>query len=192
MGAIININQPNIKSIKPPKIIIDTNVLIDVFYSNPSKEITYREKQYQNYINDCVNRKIPLYTTGINIYETFHVIDNINKDIYALSNNTKLTLKEYHKIEDEVKKVHKDCEIIYKSINATIKIISHSTTEAYIQNYINKENSCLDLYDIVLLKTAENEKIKYILTHDSDFAYSPEEIKDFYVLTQNSDMINRE
>lgn len=190
MGSIININQPNALAVRPTKIIIDTNVLIDLFYSNASIRTKYRARQYQNYINFCVQKKIPLYTTGINIYETFHVIDNINKDLYNSKNGTKLELKEYHKIGSEVKKVHKEFDVIFKSLSAIINIIPHTTSNDHIENYISKSDSSMDFYDIVLLKTAEDEQIKYILTNDSDFISNPEYIKNCNILTQNSTMIN--
>lgn len=190
MGNIININQPNALAIRPSKILIDTNVLIDLFYSHPLGRPSYRARQYQNYMNGCLQKKIPLYTTGINIYEIFHVIDNINREFYNSKNGSNLNLKEYHKIDSEVKKVHKEFDMIFKSLSTVITVLPHTTTNEHIENYISKSDSCMDFYDIILLKTAEDEQFNYILTHDADFISNPAYVQNYNILTQNSAMIN--
>lgn len=57
MSTIWNIKSPNINSLNIPHLILDTNVLLDVFYSNSGKNSTDREKIYQNFITKCISKK---------------------------------------------------------------------------------------------------------------------------------------
>jgi len=182
MSTIWNIKSPNINSLNIPHLILDTNVLLDVFYSNSGKNSTDREKIYQNFITKCISKKIPLYTTELNIYECFHVIESINKELYDNS----LSIKQYHKIKSETEKVHKDFKILYESIKKTLKILPASLSDVQISEYIDSTNLYLDLYDFALLKIAEENNIKFILTNDPDFWGNMEYIEKYYILTQNN------
>lgn len=186
MAHIWNINSPLINSTNFQHLLLDTNILLDVFYSNASKEVTHREISYQNFVTKCLSKKIPLYTTEFNIYECFHVIDNISKDLYDKS----LSLKEYHKIKDEREKVHKDFKIIYTAIRNALKILPASLSEDEILEYIDITNNYYDLYDFALLKIAKQNGLKYILTNDADFCSNMDYIKPFEIFTQNTKMLN--
>ncbi len=187
---ILNIKSPMVKVKNLSKVMIDTNVLIDVFYSNISKEISLRERIYQNFVNECITNKKELYTTEYNIFEAFHLIDKINLDIYCECNEKQITMKEYHKIEEERVKVHQQLKIFYNSVKKALEIIPYSLNDTEINKYIIATDNTYDLYDFALLKAIEENNFKYLLTHDSDFCSNIEYVSNIYILTQNDKMIN--
>lgn len=184
---VININSPMIKPKNFNKIIIDTNILIDVFYSNIGKEISNRERNYQNFLSNCINTHIPLFTSKYNIFEALHVIDNINCGLYERKTCKEINLKEYHKINEERIKVREDFKIFYNSIKKPIKILDYSLKENELEEYFEDVDNTYDLYDFILIKTAQHYNFKYLLTHDSDFYKN---IENMIILTQNSNLIN--
>ncbi len=189
MAIAININAPSLKLAKGEKIILDTNILLMQFYSNPLEKDNERKKGYQNFINKCITNKLKLYTTQLNIYESFHMIDKINLDIYNAVNGTDLNIKNYHKIEEERIKVHSDMEIFYKCLSNAITILQDYTEEHWIDEYI-PSNNCLDLYDFALVKISEANGISSILTNDSDFISDIDLIQNFNIFTQNNKILN--
>ena len=139
-----------------------------------------------------MSNKIELYTTELNIYEGFHVIDKINLDIYNRDKSSKIILKDFHKIESEVKKSREDMDIFYKCIEKSIKILpTGSLKEIFTTDFFDSSN-CLDIYDYALLKISSKNKIYNILTDDSDFISDKALIEDFNILTQNSDILNNQ
>lgn len=186
---IYNINSPNCKLAKSEKIIIDTNILLMVFYSPYIQQGKTYKQNYQNFFYRCISNKMNLYTTQGNIREALHVIDNISLSIYNIQNKTDLDLKQYHKIETEVIKVHKDMDIFYKCVSGAINIISNEDIDKWINDYFNATNS-LDLYDYDLIITAKQNKITNILTDDSDFVSDMNLISGLNLLSQNSKILN--
>ena len=184
-----NIKNPLTPNIAVPKILLDTNILVHIFYNNLYQNTTNISRQYQNYVNHLITKKEKLYTTEFNIYEMYHVIDKINRDIYSRENGQDISLKEYHKNQTEVKKVHKEFKASYDTLKNCIQILPYQFEKEDIDDFCEKDESSLDFYDYMLLKVADKEKFKYILTDDADFVSNLDYIKNFDIMTQNNEMI---
>lgn len=185
----ININTPSFKLSKSDKIILDTNILLMVFYGKfIQKNISYK-KGYQDFVNRCLSNKNVIYTTETNICEALHVIDKISLDLYNNKNKVKIGLKEFHKISSESNKVRKDMEVFYNCIKNAIQIIPNEESDNWLNEYFSN-NDALDMYDYYLIYITKNNNIKNILTDDEDFICNQDLISGLNILSQNSKIFN--
>lgn len=186
----ININSPMCQISKTDKIILDTNILLMVFYSKYIQKDPKYKKGYQDFVNKLLCNKNKVYTTETNINEALHVIDKTALDLYNKRNKTSLGLKEFHKITSELIQVHKDMKIFYNCIKEAIIILPSGNLNEWITEYFSND-APLDLYDYFLINVAKTNTIKNILTDDEDFIYSSELIEGLNILSQNSKIFNK-
>lgn len=186
----ININSPICKISKTDKIIIDTNILLMVFYSKYIQKDPKYKKGYQDFVNRLLGNKNKVYTTETNINEALHVIDKTALDLYNKKNKTSIGIKEFHKITTELNQVHNDMKIFYNCIKEAMIILPSGNLNEWITEYFSNE-APLDLYDYFLINSAKKNNIKNILTDDEDFKYGRELIDGLNLLSQNSKIFNQ-
>ena len=184
-----NICSPIFKLSKGDKVLVDTNILLMVFYSPYIQQNKPYKQAYQNFFYSCINSKVILYTTQENIREALHVIDNISLTIYNKQNKKQLKLKDFHKISAEVKNVHRAMELFYMGVKQAVNIILNEDMNQWINDYFQSTN-CIDLNDYDLIKTAQRYNIKNILTDDCDFVTDINLINGLNLLSQNSKILN--
>ncbi len=186
----ININSPAFCKIKNEKIILDTNILLIMFFSyNMNEESKDYKKQYQNFIKNNLKNNT-FFTSRINICESFHVIDKTKLEMYNNEHKTQISIKEFHYIKEEIEKTRKDMKIFYECVKNVINILpNEDLKEEWMEEYLNSKNS-LDLYDFALIKIAQENNIKNILTNDYDFVSDPDLVKNMNIYSQNSRILN--
>lgn len=185
----ININSPICKISKSDKIILDTNILLMVFYSKYIQKDPKYKKGYQDFVNKCLCNKNKLYTTEININEAFHVIDKTALDLYNNKYKTSIGIKEFHKITSELIQLHEDMKVFYNCVKEAIIILPSGSLNEWITGFFSND-APLDLYDYFLINATKNNNIKNILTDDEDFIHDKELIKELNILSQNSKIFN--
>lgn len=192
--TILNIQSPNVQNVKNIySIILDTNVLYYVFIGNNIAPSSI-EKQYQSFILKCINKKVKLYTSSINISELFHLYENEKLKLYNAQNNTSLTLKEFHKIKTERTNIRQEFKVYYNNIKNTINVLDDISPINNIESFLDSGDDTVDLFDFSLVSCCEKHKINYIITNDSDFFINESGFNisiSLYILTANTSLINK-
>ena len=188
-----NINNFSMFS-KTKSIAIDTNVLLWTFYSNISFSSSYQKKIYPSLLTKILNIKgCKIYTTAVNLFEIFNVVEKTEYEIYLKLNNinsSKLTLKQYRNIESERNKLKNTCELIFKQISQFIDIVDLELTNFDLQNFnLNYTNHKYDIFDYTLVKFAKENNVDYILTDDKDFSIGSYLLDGINIMTANKNLI---
>lgn len=188
-----NINNFSMFS-KTKSIAIDTNVLLWTFYSNISFSSGYQKKIYPSLLTKILNIKgCKIYTTAVNLFEIFNVVEKTEYEIYLKLNNinsSKLTLKQYRNIESERNKLKNTCELIFKQISQFIDIVDLELTNFDLQNFnLNYTNHKYDIFDYTLVKFAKENNVDYILTDDKDFSTGSYLLDGINIMTANKNLI---
>lgn len=188
-----NINNFSMFS-KTKSIAIDTNVLLWTFYSNISFSAGYQKKIYPSLLTKILNIKgCKIYTTAVNLFEIFNVVEKTEYEIYLKLNNinsSKLTLKQYRNIESERNKLKNTCELIFKQISQFIDIVDLELTNFDLQNFnLNYTNHKYDIFDYTLVKFAKENNVDYILTDDKDFSTGSYLLDGINIMTANKNLI---
>ena len=188
-----NINNFSMFS-KTKSIAIDTNVLLWTFYSNISFYFVFQKKIYPSLLTKILNIKgCKIYTTAVNLFEIFNVVEKTEYEIYLKLNNinsSKLTLKQYRNIESERNKLKNTCELIFKQISQFIDIVDLELTNFDLQNFnLNYTNHKYDIFDYTLVKFAKENNVDYILTDDKDFSTGSYLLDGINIMTANKNLI---
>ena len=122
---IYRITDKNIESLtffsKYNSVVIDSNVLLWNFYGNISYSSDYQKNIYQPLLSKIISIDgCKIYTTSINIFEIFNVVEKTEYKIY-LSTSSKTenmtTLKQYRQIPKERERIKNICSLILKQIS---------------------------------------------------------------------------
>lgn len=177
-------NQLNIKT-----LAVDTNILLWMFYGNSMYAQAYQKNIYPDFLVKMIsNKACKIYTTIFNICELCNVIEKTEYELYLQENNLKqedFNKKRYRQIVEEREKIKKIIKLSYDQISQVIEIESYNVDEEFILEYIEKYvEHKYDIFDFALIKFCEENEIKYLLTDDSDFISTIEEMN-INIITAN-------
>ena len=174
-------------------IVIDTNVLLWNFYGNISYSSAYQKNIYQPLLSSIATKGCKIYTTTINIFEVFNMIEKTEYKIYLSNNNLdekQFSLKQYRQLSDERERIKNTCNLILKQISQCINVVDISIKNENIEEFNNNFTSHkYDIFDFTLLKFAEENNINYILTDDKDFSTGSYLIDKVNIMTANKFLV---
>lgn len=194
---IYHFNDKNIGNLtlfsKSNSIVIDTNVLLWNFYGNLSYSSGYQKDIYQPLLSKIVSIKgCKIYTTTINIFEVFNVIEKSEYRIYLNNNNldnTKFTMKQYRQLPEERKKIKNTCDLILKQISKCMNVVDVTIKKDDINEFNENFNfHKYDIFDFALIKFAKDNNIDYILTDDKDFSTGSYLLDTINIMTANNNL----
>lgn len=178
---------------KSSSIVIDTNVLLWNFYGNISYSSAYQKNIYQPLLSSIVTKGCKIYTTTINIFEVFNMIEKNEYKIYLSNNNldeNQFNLKQYRQLSYERERIKSTCNLILKQISQCINVVDISIKNENIEEFNNNFTSHkYDIFDFTLLKFAEENNINYILTDDKDFSTGSYLIDKVNIITANKFLV---
>ena len=194
---IYRITDKNIENVtffsKYNSVVIDSNVLLWNFYGNISYSSDYQKNIYQPLLSKIISIDgCKIYTTSINIFEIFNVVEKTEYKIY-LSTSSKTenmtTLKQYRQIPKERERIKNICSLILKQISKCINIVDVTINYEDIKNF--NDNYTLhkyDIFDYILLKFAKDKNINFILTDDKDFSKGSYLLDNINIMTANRNL----
>lgn len=187
-----NINNFSMFS-KTKSIAIDTNVLLWTFYSNISFSSGYQKRIYPSLLSKIISIKgCKIYTTTINLFEIFNVVEKTEYEIYLKLNNIDkfaLSLKQYRNIDEERIKIRNICELIFKQISQFVTIVDLNLTNSDLLNFnSNYTDHKYDIFDYTLIKFSKENNVDYILTDDKDFSPNSYMLDEISIMTANNNL----
>lgn len=155
----------------PHTVLIDTNVLLWIFYDRSTSFKDYQKEKYPNIFANTVNDNKYVVNTVI-LSELFNLIEKTEYKLYRDDNKLteEYTLKKYRKNLEERKKLKQRIELIYQQIHNAIEIRDCNISTKSIDGY--KNNMCshlLDCNDYIVAEFCRENNISKILTDDSDY-----------------------
>lgn len=176
----------------PSSILVDTNVLLWVFYGKYGFKIDKYKASYSKFLSKSLQNKVSVYTTSLNVSEVFHLIEYAEFKFYCEKNNIKITstnrtaeLKKYRSDSNEQNNLKKEFFNVYNQITKQMHILSSNVSHKDVVEYINQAPNCPDFFDLAFIKICNDNLIKSILTDDSDFKNLS---KNFDIYTNNVKM----
>lgn len=194
---IYKINDKNISNLtlfsKTTSVALDTNVLLWNFYGNITYSSEYQKDIYQLLFSKIIDIKgCKIYTTTINIFEVFNVIEKTEYKLYLNDNKLdaqSFTLKQYRQISEEREKIKNMCDLILKQISECMEIIETSIhTDDIIEFNEHFTTHKYDIFDFSLLKFTKENNIDYLLTDDKDFSTGSYLIDQINIMTANRNL----
>lgn len=182
-------------SVLTPKtsIAVDTNILLWTFYDNISYIRNYQKNIYPTFLEKTLmDKRNKIYTTILNIFEMFNIIEDTEYKIYLKLNNLSeknFKKKDFRKIDVEKLKIKNKFKLLYNQISASIKILDYNTNNLFLNDYMdNFEQHKYDIFDFSLIKCCIEYNISFILTDDSDFSTNSYLMNKLNIITANSNL----
>lgn len=175
----------NIKS-----LAIDTNILLWTFYGNVIYAQAYQKNIYPDFLSKMIeNQGCKIYTTIFNICELCNVIEKNEYELYLQENNLNqedFNRKQYRQIISERERIKEIIKLLYEQISQVVEIKAYNIDESFILEYMEKyAEHRYDIFDFALIKFCKENEIKYLLTDDSDFICTLEDVNDINIITAN-------
>jgi len=180
----IDITQFDVASCNESTFILDTNVLLYVFYPNSSP--TYAAS-YSNFVAALINNKKKLCVPMFYLCEAFHVIEKTECKLYNKQNHTSIKLKDYREIPAERSKVKGILRLFLDNIKNIPEIVIEeqtlvtSSADTFIDNY---DSHSLDYFDLCLEEFSDSNGYP-IITNDKDFINGVFKSSDIYTSNPN-------
>ena len=174
MPFVYNFSQKFDSEKVPSPILLDTNVLADLYYDrngiiqNNSMESLL---PYHQVIRACLSNKHPLYISAHNILELFHIFLRHDHEIYNKISKQNCSIKVYRAISSEKQARASRYQLILDQIRSSgILITGLSLEEQIVNEFVQAlDKNTMDANDFLLANLAL-EKDYAVLTDDGDYA----------------------
>lgn len=195
----MNINALGVLDIKndtplPEDIFfVDTNVWFWLTYERASlgtnKPLPYQINNYPDYIEAAYLSNSKIYRSGLSLAELSHQIEQVEKDIFCLTNNIVVKTKEFRRnYPFERANVVEQIELAWEQVKQMglpleSEIINELVSDAALSRI---QSQFIDGYDMFLVEFIDSAGIKNIISDDSDMA----SVSGIYLYTANERIIN--
>lgn len=161
------------------KILLDTNILIDLFYP---LDFESTSNKYESLFNSLITQKSCLIVSSIQISEFINRCIRIQYKLYQTAmNNLSLEFKKgYRSTEDYREKMHAILDIIKTDIMTHFKFIDDGFSQMNSKN-IFLYGFSYDFNDSLLVEIVRTQNA-ILVTNDADFANYK---ADFQIVTSN-------
>lgn len=191
----ILLSKCSTSNITKSKILLDTNILLWVFYERISLSKSYQKLIYPSFVETLLKKDSNnvLYTTIYNILEAFSVIENNEYEIYLTENSLDKKIfskKNYRLIQLEREKIKSILGLFFEQLSNALEITETQISKTdLIEFYDTYTEQYLDSNDFALIKICNEGDFDYLLTDDADFkTYSNE--CNFTLITANSHVVH--
>lgn len=158
--------------------LVDTNVWYWLAYSRASQSVrpplSYQTTLYPGYINAALGVGARLLHSGVSLAELTHVIEQVERDIYAAASGP-ISTKEYrHNLPYERRRVCAEIQAAWGVVTSLAEplplLIDAQTTTAALTRLHTTQ---VDGYDLLLLESMQRHGVVQVITDDGDFATVP-------------------
>lgn len=190
----ILISKHSTSNITKSKILLDTNILLWVFYERINSSKSYQKLIYPCFVETLLKKDSSnvLYTTIFNILEAFSVIENNEYEIYLAENSLDkktFSKKDYRLISVEREKIKSMLELFFEQLSTALEITENQISKVdLIEFYTTYTEQYLDSNDFALIKICNEGNFDYLLTDDADFGTYSNECS-FTLITANAHAI---
>lgn len=175
MSNIINIQVA--RPVHTDKYFVDTNVWFWFTYcaskeiSTSSKPKRYQIEKYPEFIEKALDAGAKLFHCPLIFSELANVIERTEYEIFISDHkNSKVTRKGFRKIVAERKKVIREIEVAWSTVNSISTCLSVNLSEKTIPPAIfHMQSAPLDAYDAFYLQVMSSEGISKLISDDRDF-----------------------
>jgi hypothetical protein len=172
---------------------VDTNVWFWLTYERASlgsnKPLPYQLENYPEYIDAAYLSNSKIYRSGLSLPELAHQIEQVEKDIFCLSNGRKeLKTKDFRRnFPKERANVVEQIELAWEQVKQMgDPLETEIINETVIDSALNRfKSQFIDGYDIFLMEFVKEAGITNVISDDSDIASVP----GLYLFTANKNII---
>ena len=155
--------------------LVDTNVWYWLTYSRASQSVrpplAYQTTRYPGYLNAALGVGAQLVYSGLSLAELTHVIEQVERDIYAATAGP-ISTKEYrHNLPQERRQVCAEIQAawgVVTSLAAPLPLLVDAQTATAALTRL--PTTLVDGYDLLLLESMQRQGVVQVLTDDGDFA----------------------
>jgi PIN domain. len=174
MCRIIDITNPNIEEADGRAFILDTHILLWVFYSRCAITKAYQKTVYPEFIKHLISKNCKLIVSALNINEMLHFIEKNECDIYNNLHGKNLSVKRFRQLAEQRIFVQSETQLILRQIAGieNFSIIPMTVDLPIIDSFVGNlsKHNC-DFFDYFLLDYCNKNGIA-LVTDDSDYINS--------------------
>lgn len=159
---------------KSDKILLDTNVWIELEYGRGNFGGNAKTSSYANFVKNARQAKAELYVSVFTWAEIVHLIEKTECQLYSRSSRTDISIKEFRQFDTERQKVSRYVTTAWNGILTKASILGLNVNDVTIkESHRLFVSTALDSYDILIYQSMLAGSLTQILTDDRDFAGVP-------------------
>ncbi len=187
---IFDLTKRNIKPDAKDKYFLDTNVWYWFTYcgskvfSTSKKPSPYQLNYYPAFVERIQDEGAKIYHSPLTYTELANIIENAEYEEYISKRSSRISKKEYRKNNDERKKVVKEIDTAWRTINSMSECLELNLDKQTIKathNFLS--SSQLDAYDAIFIHFMRSHNLKMLVSDDGDLASA--EIEQLFTANRN-------
>lgn len=174
---IFDLTKRNIRPDAKDKYFLDTNIWYWFTYcgskvfSTIKQPAPYQLDYYPAFVERIQDEGAKIYHCPLTYTELANIIENAEYEEYLSKQSSRISKKEYRKINNEREKVVKEIDTAWRTINSMSECLElkldNKTIEA-THNFLS--SSQLDAYDAIFIHFMKSHDLKMLVSDDHDLA----------------------
>ncbi|WP_336929875.1 hypothetical protein [Acinetobacter tandoii] len=174
---IFDLTKRNIRPDAKDKYFLDTNIWYWCTYcgskvfSTIKQPAPYQLSYYPAFVERIQDEGAKIYHCPLTYTELANIIENAEYEEYLSKQSSKISKKEYRKINNEREKVVKEIDTAWRTINSMSECLELKLDNETIKathNFLS--SSQLDAYDAIFIHFMKSHDLKMLVSDDHDLA----------------------